>query len=79
MGKLLAPLFAFLTDRDGLVPQQEQPGACEALYSASVFGACALRSLTACALRFSAGMQAKCGAVKITRGEDVSQRGQSCG
>jgi hypothetical protein len=79
VGKLFAPLFVFLTSRDGLVEQQEQPGACEALYSASVFGACALRSLTACAFRISAGMQAKCGAVRMTRGDDTSQLGQFCG
>ena len=47
VGKLFAPLFVFFTSRDGLVEQHEQPGACEALYSATVFGACALRSLTA--------------------------------
>ena len=79
VGKLFAPLLVFLTSRDGLVEQQEQPGACEALYSASVFGACALRSLTAWALRVSAGMQAKCGAVRMTRGDDIVQLGQSCG
>ena len=78
-GKLLAPLFVFRTSRDGLDEQQEQPGACEALYSASVFGACALRSFTTWALRWSAGMQAKCGAVRMTRGDDVVQLGQSCG
>ncbi len=79
VGKLLAPLFVFFISRDGLVEQQEQLGACEALYSASVFGACALRSLTAWALRVSAGMQAKCGAVRITRGDEIAQLGQCCG
>ena len=79
VGKLLAPLFVFLMSRDGLLEQQEHPGACEALYSASVLGACALRSLTLWAFRLSAGMQAKCGAVRMTRGEDAVQPGQSCG
>ena len=32
-----------------------------------------------CALRLSEGMQKKFGAVRITRGDCISQRGQSCG
>src|SRR6478736_2642576 len=61
------------------VEQQPQPGPCAALYSADVFGAWALRSLVAMALRLSDGMQKNAGAVRITRGDSVSQRGQSCG
>ena len=80
MGKLLAPLRVLVTSRDGLpLEQQLQPGLCEALYSPSVFGALALRSLIACDFRLSAGMQAKCGAVRITRGASTAQCGQSCG
>jgi hypothetical protein len=42
-------------------------------------GALALRSFVARALRFSEGMQKKFGAVRITRGETLWHRGQSCG
>src|SRR5690349_10241233 len=80
VGKPFAPLFVFVTSRDGFLDEQQpQPGACAALYSPNVFGAWRLFSLTACAFRFSAGMQEKFGAVRMTRGEDVSQRGQACG
>jgi hypothetical protein len=80
VGKLLAPLRVCLTRRAGfLVEQQPQPGACEALYSASVFGAFELRSLVAAALRLSDGMQKNAGAVSITRGDSSEHCGQSCG
>src|ERR1700730_6299539 len=79
VGKLLAPLLVCFTRRDGLVEQQPQPGPWKALYSASVFGACELRSLVAMAFRLSDGMQKKFGAVRITRGAETSHRGQSCG
>src|SRR5260370_41498179 len=79
VGKLFAPLFVCLTRREGLVEQQPQPGPCEALYSPRVFGALALRSLVAWALRLSEGMQKNAGAVRITRGEALSHCGQSCG
>jgi hypothetical protein len=49
------------------------------LYSATVCGAWALRSLVANAVRRSDGMQKKFGAVRITRGDSLSHRGQSCG
>jgi len=42
-------------------------------------GRMALRSLVAWALCLSEGMQKKFGAVKITRGDSLSHRGQSCG
>lgn len=51
VGKLLAPPLVFVVRRDGLVEQQPHPAPCEALYSAAVFGALALRSLVACAFR----------------------------
>jgi hypothetical protein len=79
VGKLFAPPLVFFTRRDGLPEQQPQPAPCEALYSPSVFGALALRSLVACAFRRSAGMQKKFGALKIARGEELSHFGQSCG
>src|SRR5213079_136588 len=80
VGKLFPPLLLCFTSRDGfLVEQQPQPAPCWALYSAEVFGALALRSLVACALRLSDGMQKKFGAVKITRGASASHCGQSCG
>src|SRR5260370_34453173 len=79
VGKLVAPLFVCLTRREGLVEQQPQPGPCDALYSPTVLGALALRSLVAWALRRSDGMQKKFGAVRITRGASTSHRGQSCG
>jgi hypothetical protein len=59
--------------------QQLQPGACLALYSPTVIGAFELRSLVAWALRLAAGMQEKCGAVRITRGASTAQTGQICG
>jgi len=62
-----------------LPEQQPQPGACEALYSLSVLGALALRSLVACAFRLSAGMQRKLGALKIARGDTLAHFGQSPG
>jgi hypothetical protein len=68
-----------LTRREGLVEQQPQPGACDALYSPTLLGALALRSLVVWAFRLSDGMQKKFGAVKITRGASTSHRGQSCG
>jgi hypothetical protein len=79
VGKLLAPLLVFFTRREGLVEQQPQPAPCEALYSPTVLGALALRSLVACAFRRSAGMQKKFGALKIVRGDELSHFGQSCG
>jgi hypothetical protein len=79
VGKLFAPLLVRLIGREGLVEQQPQPGPCEALYSATVLGAFAERSLVAWALRLSEGMQKKFGAVRITRGEELSHCGQSCG
>ena len=79
VGKLLAPLLVFFTIREGLPEQHPQPGACEALYSPSVFGALALRSLVANALRRSEGMQKKFGALRIARGEETAQLGQICG
>src|ERR1700704_161998 len=80
VGKLLAPLRVCFTSRAGfLLEQQPQPGPCEALYSADVIGALELRSLVAAALRLSEGMQKNAGAVRITRGDSVSQLGQSCG
>ena len=67
----MAPLFVLVTSRAGFLPveQQPQPGPCEALYSAKVFGAWALRSLVACAFRLSDGMQKKC-----RRGQDHARR-----
>ncbi|MFT6672900.1 MAG: hypothetical protein ACJAVZ_004391 [Afipia broomeae] len=79
VGKPFAPERDFITSRDGLVEQQPQPGLCEALYSPSVFGALALRSLIACDLRVDAGMHEKRGAVRIARGAATAQCGQSCG
>src|SRR6266446_9005756 len=79
VGKLLAPLLVCLTSREGLVEQQPQPGPCDALYSPTVLGALALRSLVACALRLSVGMQKKAGAVRMTRGASISHCGHSCG
>jgi hypothetical protein len=79
VGKIFAPLLVFLTSRDGLVEQHPQPGPCDALYSATVLGAFALRSLVAYAFRRSAGMQRKLGALRIARGEALSHFGQSCG
>src|SRR5258707_3835033 len=80
VGKLLAPLRVFVTSRAGfLLEQQPQPGACAALYSATVFGALALRSLVACAFLLSEGMQKKFGAVRMTRGASLSHCGHSCG
>src|ERR1700690_497246 len=80
LGKPLAPLRVFVISRAGfLLEQQPQPGPCEALYSATVLGAWALRSLVASALRLSDGMQKNAGAVRITRGASVSHCGQSCG
>jgi hypothetical protein len=71
--------LVFATGREGFPEQQPQPGPCEALYSRSVFGALALRSLVAWALRRSAGMQKKFGALKMARGEEVAHFGQSRG
>src|SRR3981189_280970 len=80
VGKLLAPLLVCLIRREGLVvEQQPQPGPCDALYSPTVLGALALRSLVAWALRRSEGMQKKFGAVRITRGASIAHCGQSCG
>ncbi len=79
VGKLLPPLLVFFTSREGLVEQQPQPGPCEALYSPTVLGALAERSLVAWALRLSLGMQKKFGAVRITRGASPVHCGQSCG
>jgi hypothetical protein len=79
VGKLFAPFLACLTSREGLVEQQPQPGPCDALYSATVLGAAAERSLVAWALRLSDDMQEKFGAVKITRGDSLRHCGQSCG
>jgi len=79
VGKLFEPVLVCLTRREGLVEQQPQPGACDALYSPSVLGALALRSLVACALRLSAGMQKKFGALKMARGEEFAHFGQLCG
>src|SRR5712691_757325 len=80
VGKPLAPLRVFVIGRAGFLPEQQpQPAPCDALYSASVFGAWALRSLVAIAVRRSDGMQEKFGAVSITRGAELSHRGQSCG
>jgi hypothetical protein len=67
------------TRREGLPEQHPQPGPCEALYSPTVLGALALRSLVACAFLLSAGMQEKFGAFKIARGHEFSHFGQSCG
>jgi hypothetical protein len=47
VGKLFAPLLVRFTGRDGLVEQHPQPGRCDALYSPTVLGALALRSLVA--------------------------------
>src|SRR5258708_5599463 len=79
VGKLLAPLLVCLTRRDGLVEQQPQPGACKALYSLTVLGALAERSLVAWASRLFEGMQKKFGAGRITRGDTRRHSGQSCG
>src|SRR5437879_13185015 len=80
VGKPLAPLRVCFTSRDGfLLEQQPQPRPCEALYSADDIGAFELRSLVAAALRLSDGMQKNAGAVRITRGDSLSQLGQSCG
>jgi hypothetical protein len=79
VGKLFAPLLVFLTSRDGLVEQHPQPAPCDALYSPTVLGALELRSLVAWALRRSAGMQKKLGALKMARGDELSHFGQSCG
>jgi len=59
--------------------QQPQLAGCDALYSASVFGALRLRSLVACAMRVDTGRQEKFGAVRITRGELDPQVSQGCG
>jgi hypothetical protein len=77
VGKLFAPLLVFFTRREGFPEQQPQPGLCDALYWSSVLGALALRSLTAMALRLSAGMQRKLGALRIARGEGLEQFGHS--
>jgi hypothetical protein len=61
-----------------LPEQQPHPGPCEALYSASVFGALRLRSLVVCAIRVEAGRQEKFGAVRITRGALSPQVSQGC-
>jgi hypothetical protein len=53
----LAPLRVCLINRDGLLEQQPQPAPCEALYSPTVFGALALRSLVVWALRLLAGIE----------------------
>jgi len=79
VGKLFAPPLVFFTKREGLPEQQPQPGPCEALYSPSVFGAFALRSLVARALRLSDGIQKKFGALKMARGDELSHFGQLCG
>src|SRR5262245_58421866 len=82
VGKPLAPLRVLVISRAGFflpVEQQPQPGPCAALYSATVFGTCALRSLVAIAFRLSDGMQKNAGAVRITRGDSDSHCGQSCG
>jgi len=79
VGKLFAPLLILLTRREGFPEQQPQPGACEALYSSSVLGAFALRSLVAEALRRSDGMQKRFGAVKIARGDEAAHLGHLCG
>src|SRR5439155_22122642 len=80
VGKPLAPLFVFVISRAGFLPEQQpQPGPCEALYSPDVFGAWRLCSLVAWALRLSDGMHKNFGAVRMTRGDSSSQRGQSCG
>jgi hypothetical protein len=79
VGKLLAPFLVLLTSRDGLAEQHPQPGLCDALYSPTVLGAFALRSLVAYAFRLSAGMQKKLGALKIARGDELVHFGQSCG
>jgi hypothetical protein len=79
VGKPLAPPPVFFTSRDGLVEQHPHPGPCDALYSPTVLGALALRSLVAWALRRSADMQKKFGALKIARGDELSHFGQSCG
>jgi hypothetical protein len=80
VGKLFAPERDFVISREGLPPEQQpQPGPCDALYSPRVFGALALRSLIACDLRVAAGMHEKCGAVRMARGADTAQCGQSCG
>jgi len=47
VGKLFPPLLVFFTRRDGLVEQHPQPAPCDALYSPTVLGALALRSLVA--------------------------------
>lgn len=77
VGKLFAPLRVCFSNREGLVEQQPQPGPCDALYWPAVFGALALRSLVACALRLSDGMQKNAGAVRMTRGARASHFGQS--
>jgi hypothetical protein len=49
------------------------------LYSPSVFGALALRSLIACDLAVAAGMHENRGAVRMTLGAATVHCGQSCG
>src|SRR3954469_23576564 len=73
LGKLLPPLFVCVISRAGFLPEQQpQPGPCEALYSAMVFGALELRSLVAWAFRLSDGMHRNFGAVRMTRGASAS-------
>jgi hypothetical protein len=49
------------------------------LYSPTVLGALALRSLVAWALRLSEDRQKKFGAVRMARGDELAHFGQLCG
>jgi hypothetical protein len=67
------------TKRDDRPAQQAQPGACVPFVCDSAFGACALRSLVACAVRRPADMVEQCGAVRITRGAGQVHAGHGDG
>ena len=76
----MAPPFPWLTLRFDSPPlQQEQPALCLAFRLARLCGACALRSLVACASRRSEDMVAKCGAVRNARGAMRLQLGHRSG
>lgn len=79
VGKLLAPFLPRAVNLEGRLEQHAQPVGCAALYSASALGACALRSLVACARRRSGDIVAQYGAVSSTRGASILQPGHCSG
>ena len=66
-----------LTARELRPEQQAQPPPCDPLSEDSVRGELALRSLVACAARFSADTVEQYGAVKKARGAPAAQPGHS--